>query len=120
MSSVWSSVFRPSTLCRMISDDFYPHSLFTPHVVFFSRTNSDSALHTSVMNPPSGDPFTAGGPTLTPQSNRRSGEANKNTTGETVFRQNVLLSGTESEHGFTGISYLKVVFIKKSGLWTVI
>lgn len=39
------------------------------------RTNSDSALHTSVMNPPTGDPFTTGGPTLTPQSNRRTGEA---------------------------------------------
>ncbi len=24
------------------------------------RTNSDSALHTSVMNPPAGDPFSAG------------------------------------------------------------
>ncbi|XP_028327409.1 CREB-regulated transcription coactivator 2 isoform X2 [Gouania willdenowi] len=33
------------------------------------RTNSDSALHTSVMNPPSGDAFT-----LPPQSNRRSGQ----------------------------------------------
>lgn len=35
------------------------------------RTNSDSALHTSVMNPPSGDPFTTGAPTLTLQ--RRTG-----------------------------------------------
>ncbi|XP_028327410.1 CREB-regulated transcription coactivator 2 isoform X3 [Gouania willdenowi] len=34
-----------------------------------NRTNSDSALHTSVMNPPSGDAFT-----LPPQSNRRSGQ----------------------------------------------
>ncbi|XP_041648973.1 CREB-regulated transcription coactivator 2 isoform X4 [Cheilinus undulatus] len=39
------------------------------------RTNSDSALHTSVMNPPTGDPFTTGGPTLTPQSSRRSGQS---------------------------------------------
>ncbi|AWP15854.1 putative CREB-regulated transcription coactivator 2-like [Scophthalmus maximus] len=37
-----------------------------------NRTNSDSALHTSVMNPPTGDPFTTGGPTFTPQSSRRS------------------------------------------------
>lgn len=35
------------------------------------RTNSDSALHTSVMNPPTGDPFTTGAPTLTLQ--RRTG-----------------------------------------------
>ncbi|XP_077432030.1 CREB-regulated transcription coactivator 2 isoform X7 [Vanacampus margaritifer] len=34
------------------------------------RTNSDSALHTSVMNPPSGDPFATGGHTLTPHSGR--------------------------------------------------
>ncbi|XP_022617729.1 CREB-regulated transcription coactivator 2-like isoform X2 [Seriola dumerili] len=39
------------------------------------RTNSDSALHTSVMNPPTGDPFTTGGPTFTPQSSRRSGQS---------------------------------------------
>ncbi|XP_077384397.1 CREB-regulated transcription coactivator 2 isoform X2 [Festucalex cinctus] len=36
-----------------------------------NRTNSDSALHTSVMNPPSGDPFATGGHTLTPHSRRR-------------------------------------------------
>ncbi|XP_058246562.1 CREB-regulated transcription coactivator 2-like isoform X2 [Hemibagrus wyckioides] len=35
------------------------------------RTNSDSALHTSVMNPPTGDPFSAGH-TLNPHG-RRSG-----------------------------------------------
>ncbi|XP_069392948.1 CREB-regulated transcription coactivator 2 isoform X2 [Paralichthys olivaceus] len=40
-----------------------------------NRTNSDSALHTSVMNPPTGDPFTTGGPTFTPQSSRRSGQS---------------------------------------------
>lgn len=87
---------------------FIPPRLFTLRLVFSPRTNSDSALHTSVMNPPSGDPFTAGGPTLTPQSNRRSGEAtlpNKNTTRETVFVENVLLSGPETEHrNLTGIS----------------
>ncbi|XP_037308739.2 CREB-regulated transcription coactivator 2 isoform X2 [Pungitius pungitius] len=36
------------------------------------RTNSDSALHTSVMNPPTRNAFTSGGPSLTTQSNRRS------------------------------------------------
>ncbi|KAI4794289.1 hypothetical protein KUCAC02_032156, partial [Chaenocephalus aceratus] len=36
------------------------------------RTNSDSALHTSVMNPPQGDPFSTGGPL---QSSRRSGQS---------------------------------------------
>lgn len=41
------------------------------------RTNSDSALHTSVMNPPTGDPFTTGCPTLTPQNTRRTGEKQK-------------------------------------------
>ncbi|XP_068567676.1 CREB-regulated transcription coactivator 2 isoform X2 [Cebidichthys violaceus] len=44
-----------------------------------NRTNSDSALHTSVMNPPTGDPFTTGGltlsPCLIPQSSRRSGQS---------------------------------------------
>nr|XP_057910108.1 CREB-regulated transcription coactivator 2-like [Doryrhamphus excisus] len=35
------------------------------------RTNSDSALHTSVMNPPSGDPFTTGGSALTSHGGRR-------------------------------------------------
>ncbi|KAJ0000620.1 hypothetical protein NQD34_012462 [Periophthalmus magnuspinnatus] len=39
-----------------------------------NRTNSDSALHTSVMNPPAADPFTTGGHTLTPQNSRRTGE----------------------------------------------
>ncbi|XP_054636940.1 CREB-regulated transcription coactivator 2 isoform X2 [Dunckerocampus dactyliophorus] len=35
------------------------------------RTNSDSALHTSVMNPPSGDPFATGGSALTSHGGRR-------------------------------------------------
>ncbi|XP_055083913.1 CREB-regulated transcription coactivator 2-like isoform X3 [Periophthalmus magnuspinnatus] len=39
-----------------------------------NRTNSDSALHTSVMNPPAADPFTTGGHTLTPQNSRRTGQ----------------------------------------------
>ncbi|KAM7421637.1 hypothetical protein PAMA_015678 [Pampus argenteus] len=39
------------------------------------RTNSDSALHTSVMNPPTGDPFATRGPTLTPQSSRCTGQS---------------------------------------------
>ncbi|XP_037130811.1 CREB-regulated transcription coactivator 2-like isoform X6 [Syngnathus acus] len=36
-----------------------------------NRTNSDSALHTSVMNPPSGEPFAAGGHALAPHGGRR-------------------------------------------------
>ncbi len=38
-------------------------SLSVSHVcvcVCVCRTNSDSALHTSVMNPPAGDPFSSG------------------------------------------------------------
>nr|XP_029138307.1 CREB-regulated transcription coactivator 2-like isoform X2 [Labrus bergylta] len=49
--------------------------LFRLPTTALNRTNSDSALHTSVMNPPTGDPFTTGGHTLTPQSNRRSGQS---------------------------------------------
>ncbi|KAM9353661.1 CREB-regulated transcription coactivator 2 [Symphorus nematophorus] len=49
--------------------------LFRLPTTALNRTNSDSALHTSVMNPPTGDPFTTGGPTLTPQSNRRTGQS---------------------------------------------
>ncbi|KAM8826082.1 CREB-regulated transcription coactivator 2 [Synchiropus picturatus] len=48
--------------------------LFRLSTTALNRTNSDSALHTSVMNPPSGDPFTTGGPTLLPHSGRRTGE----------------------------------------------
>eukprot|EP00063_Salmo_salar_P081780 XP_014056615.1 PREDICTED: CREB-regulated transcription coactivator 2-like isoform X3 [Salmo salar] len=40
--------------------------LSPPPDTSWRRTNSDSALHTSVMNPPAGDPFSAGH-TLTPQ-----------------------------------------------------
>ncbi|XP_041798824.1 CREB-regulated transcription coactivator 2 isoform X2 [Chelmon rostratus] len=49
--------------------------LFRLPTTALNRTNSDSALHTSVMNPPAGDPFTTGGPTLTPQSSRRTGQS---------------------------------------------
>ncbi|XP_035991502.1 CREB-regulated transcription coactivator 2 isoform X1 [Fundulus heteroclitus] len=44
--------------------------LFRLPTTALNRTNSDSALHTSVMNPPMGDPFSMGGP---PQGSRRSG-----------------------------------------------
>ncbi|XP_072316726.1 CREB-regulated transcription coactivator 2-like isoform X2 [Eucyclogobius newberryi] len=47
--------------------------LFRLPTTALNRTNSDSALHTSVMNPPAADPFTTGGHTLTPQGNRRTG-----------------------------------------------
>ncbi|XP_053287973.1 CREB-regulated transcription coactivator 2 isoform X2 [Pleuronectes platessa] len=50
------------------------HSFRLPTTAL-NRTNSDSALHTSVMNPPSGDPFSTGGPTFMPQSSRRSGQS---------------------------------------------
>ncbi|XP_026226221.1 CREB-regulated transcription coactivator 2 isoform X2 [Anabas testudineus] len=46
--------------------------LFRLPTTALNRTNSDSALHTSVMNPPTGDPFTTGGPT---QSSRRTGQS---------------------------------------------
>ncbi|XP_049585714.1 CREB-regulated transcription coactivator 2 isoform X3 [Syngnathus scovelli] len=39
-----------------------------------NRTNSDSALHTSAMNPPSGEPFATGGHALAPHGGRRNGE----------------------------------------------
>ncbi|XP_067367842.1 CREB-regulated transcription coactivator 2-like isoform X1 [Channa argus] len=49
--------------------------LFRLPTTALNRTNSDSALHTSVMNPTTGDPFTTGGSTLTPQSTRRTGQS---------------------------------------------
>ncbi|XP_039974780.1 CREB-regulated transcription coactivator 2 isoform X1 [Xiphias gladius] len=49
--------------------------LFRLPTTALNRTNSDSALHTSVMNPPTGDPFTTGGPTFTPQNTRRTGQS---------------------------------------------
>ncbi|XP_063736120.1 CREB-regulated transcription coactivator 2 isoform X2 [Eleginops maclovinus] len=49
--------------------------LFRLPVTALNRTNSDSALHTSVMNPPPGDPFSTGGHPLTPQNSRRSGQS---------------------------------------------
>ncbi|CAB1334270.1 unnamed protein product, partial [Coregonus sp. 'balchen'] len=47
--------------------------LFRLPTTALNRTNSDSALHTSVMNPPAGDTFSAGH-TLTPQG-RRTGQS---------------------------------------------
>lgn len=52
-------------------------SFSSPDAFSRCRTNSDSALHTSVMNPPAGDPFSAGH-TLTPQG-RLTGEDSLNT-----------------------------------------
>ncbi|XP_051922727.1 CREB-regulated transcription coactivator 2 isoform X1 [Hippocampus zosterae] len=46
------------------------HLLHLPTTAL-NRTNSDSALHTSVMNPPSGDPFATGCHTLTAHAGRR-------------------------------------------------
>uniref|UniRef100_A0AAQ4RT82 CREB regulated transcription coactivator 2 n=1 Tax=Gasterosteus aculeatus aculeatus TaxID=481459 RepID=A0AAQ4RT82_GASAC len=46
--------------------------LFHLPTTALNRTNSDSALHTSVMNPHIRNAFTSGGPSLTTQSNRRS------------------------------------------------
>ncbi|XP_014906450.1 CREB-regulated transcription coactivator 2 isoform X2 [Poecilia latipinna] len=46
--------------------------LFRLPTTALNRTNSDSALHTSVMNPPMGD-FSMAGPALTPQGAGRSG-----------------------------------------------
>uniref|UniRef100_A0A1A7XA80 CREB regulated transcription coactivator 2 n=1 Tax=Iconisemion striatum TaxID=60296 RepID=A0A1A7XA80_9TELE len=58
---------------RQVDNSLYnPAYLSPPPDASWRRTNSDSALHTSVMNPPMGDPFTMGGPALTPQSNRKS------------------------------------------------
>ncbi|XP_068179371.1 CREB-regulated transcription coactivator 2-like isoform X2 [Antennarius striatus] len=49
--------------------------LFGLPTTALNRTNSDSALHTSVMNPPTGDPFTTGGRTLSSLNNRRTGHS---------------------------------------------
>ncbi|XP_030605649.1 CREB-regulated transcription coactivator 2 isoform X2 [Archocentrus centrarchus] len=49
--------------------------LFRLPATALNRTNSDSALHTSVMNPLTRDPFATGGPTLAPQSPRLSGQS---------------------------------------------
>ncbi|KAM6910024.1 CREB-regulated transcription coactivator 2 [Xenentodon cancila] len=53
--------------------------LFRLPTTALNRTNSDSALHTSVMNPPTGDPFSTGGVALTPQTSRRSGQSDGET-----------------------------------------
>ncbi|XP_010883403.1 CREB-regulated transcription coactivator 2 [Esox lucius] len=47
--------------------------LFRPPSTALNRTNSDSALHTSVMNPPAGDAFSAGH-MLTHHQGRRTGQ----------------------------------------------
>ncbi|XP_054596674.2 CREB-regulated transcription coactivator 2 isoform X2 [Nothobranchius furzeri] len=61
---------------RQVDNSLYnPAYLSPPPDATWRRTNSDSALHTSVMNPPMGDPFTMGGPTLTPQNSRLSGQS---------------------------------------------
>lgn len=74
----------------------FPRNYHSPFFFFFRlntaplslfRTNSDSALHTSVMNPPTGDPFTTGGPTLTPQSTRRTGETQSSPQQQAATRQ---------------------------------
>ncbi|XP_014016624.2 CREB-regulated transcription coactivator 1 isoform X2 [Salmo salar] len=51
---------------RVDSSPYNSAYLSPPPDTSWRRTNSDSALHTSVMNPPAGDPFSAGH-TLTPQ-----------------------------------------------------
>ncbi|XP_024114156.1 CREB-regulated transcription coactivator 2 isoform X2 [Oryzias melastigma] len=61
---------------RQVDNSLYNNAYLSPPPdASWRRTNSDSALHTSVMNPPAGDPFTMGGPALTPQSSRRSGQS---------------------------------------------
>ncbi|XP_023820311.1 CREB-regulated transcription coactivator 2 isoform X2 [Oryzias latipes] len=61
---------------RQVDNSLYNNAYLSPPPdASWRRTNSDSALHTSVMNPPAGDPFAMGGPALTPQSSRRSGQS---------------------------------------------
>ncbi|XP_073703383.1 CREB-regulated transcription coactivator 2 isoform X2 [Garra rufa] len=52
----------PSRPYRRQADSSHSSSVYLspPPDPSWRRTNSDSALHTSVMNPPAGDPFTAG------------------------------------------------------------
>ncbi|XP_074539458.1 CREB-regulated transcription coactivator 2 isoform X4 [Halichoeres trimaculatus] len=69
------SPVRPYRNRQVDSSPYNSAYLSPPPDPSWRRTNSDSALHTSVMNPPAGDPFTTGGPTLTPQSSRRSGQS---------------------------------------------
>ncbi|XP_028984498.1 CREB-regulated transcription coactivator 2 isoform X3 [Betta splendens] len=74
-SSPYSSAFlspQPDPSWRRNWSGNFPgdKSQFRLPTTALNRTNSDSALHTSVMNPPTGDPFTVG-PT---QSPRRSGQ----------------------------------------------
>ncbi|XP_029360403.1 CREB-regulated transcription coactivator 2 isoform X2 [Echeneis naucrates] len=69
------SPVRPYRSRQVDSSPYNSAYLSPPPDPSWRRTNSDSALHTSVMNPPTGDPFTTGGPTFTPQSSRRSGQS---------------------------------------------
>ncbi|XP_071324788.1 CREB-regulated transcription coactivator 2 isoform X2 [Trachinotus anak] len=69
------SPVRPYRNRQVDSSPYNSAYLSPPTDPSWRRTNSDSALHTSVMNPPTGDPFTTGGPTFTPQSTRRSGQS---------------------------------------------
>ncbi|XP_035607091.1 CREB-regulated transcription coactivator 2-like isoform X2 [Oncorhynchus keta] len=71
-SSPYNSAYLsppPDTSWRRNCSGNFPgdkSQLFRLPTMALNRTNSDSALHTSVMNPPAGDPFSAGH-TLTPQ-----------------------------------------------------
>lgn len=68
------SPVRPYRNRTVDSSPYNSAYLSPPSDPSWRRTNSDSALHTSVMNPPAADPFTTGGHTLTPQS-RRTGQS---------------------------------------------
>ncbi|XP_047217633.1 CREB-regulated transcription coactivator 2-like isoform X2 [Girardinichthys multiradiatus] len=61
---------------RQVDNSLYNSAYLSPPPdASWRRTNSDSALHTSVMNPPMGDRFSRGGPALNPQGSRRSGQS---------------------------------------------
>lgn len=63
-------------------------------VAFLFRTNSDSALHTSVMNPNVQDSFNCG-PGLAPQ-NRRSGESGSPNTAERLKLRGLIWGSREN------------------------
>ncbi|KAG7282996.1 hypothetical protein CRUP_028513 [Coryphaenoides rupestris] len=67
------SPVRPYRNRQMDNSAYNPAYLSPPPDPSWRRTNSDSALHTSVMNPPTGDPFSSGH-SLTPQTSRRAGQ----------------------------------------------
>ncbi|MED6291839.1 hypothetical protein CHARACLAT_027768 [Characodon lateralis] len=61
---------------RQVDNSLYNSAYLSPPPdASWRRTNSDSALHTSVMNPPMGDRFSRGGPALNPQGSRRGGQS---------------------------------------------